>query len=139
MACSQAAIETYEFQSAQTEAEYYRLINELRCAVCQNQNLAASDADLAKDLRRQTYEMLIKGQSSQQVVEFMVARYGDFVLYRPQFKPSTYLLWLGPFLLLIVVLYLVTRKLRRSKAGTGVSDEAMAEAKKLLQQNEPNK
>ena len=77
----QAVIETYEFESAQMEADYKKLIDELRCLVCQNQNLSASDADLARDLRRETYEMLLQGKSPQQVVEFMVARYGDFVLY----------------------------------------------------------
>ncbi|MCP4878776.1 MAG: cytochrome c-type biogenesis protein CcmH, partial [Gammaproteobacteria bacterium] len=81
----QAAIEAYQFESAQMEADYNKLIDELRCLVCQNQNLSGSDADLARDLRRETYEMLQQGKSPQQVVDFMVARYGDFVLYRPQF------------------------------------------------------
>jgi len=97
----QASIEAYQFESAEMEADYNQLINELRCLVCQNQNLAGSDADLARDLRRETYDMLSQGKSQQQVIDFMVARYGDFVLYRPQFKSTTYLLWLGPFLLLL--------------------------------------
>ena len=135
----QAAIETYEFESAQMEADYRKLIDELRCLVCQNQNLSASDADLARDLRRETYEMLQEGKSPQQVIEFMVARYGDFVLYRPQFKTNTYLLWLGPFLLLLFVLYLLVRRLRAADKPIEVDAAAMAEAKQLLEDKEPEK
>jgi len=135
----QAVIEAYEFESAQMEADYKKLIDELRCLVCQNQNLSASDADLARDLRRETYEMLQQGKSPQQVVDFMVTRYGDFVLYRPQFKSTTYLLWLGPFLLLLLVLYLLVRRLRKAQKPVEVDAAAMAEAKSLLEDNEPDK
>jgi len=135
----QAAIEAYQFDSAEMEADYNQLIDELRCLVCQNQNLSGSDADLARDLRRQTYQMLQQGKSPQQVVDFMVARYGDFVLYRPQFKSNTYLLWLGPFLLLVLVLYLVVRRLRAADKPVEVDASAMAEAKQLLEDNEPHK
>lgn len=139
MAPLQAAIEAYEFESAQMEADYKKLIDELRCLVCQNQNLSGSDADLAQDLRRQTYDMLQAGKSPQQVVEFMVERYGDFVLYRPQFKSTTYLLWLGPFLLLLLVLYLLIRRFRAAKKPVEVDAAAMAEAKQLLEQKESGK
>ena len=135
----QAVIEAYQFDSPEMEADYNQLIDELRCLVCQNQNLSGSDADLARDLRRETYQMLQQGKSQQQVVDFMVARYGDFVLYRPQFKSSTYLLWLGPFLLLVLVLYLVVRRLRAADKPVEVDAGAMAEAKQLLEDNESNK
>lgn len=135
----QAAIEAYQFDSPEMEADYNQLIDELRCLVCQNQNLSGSDADLARDLRRETYQMLQQGKSQQQVVDFMVERYGDFVLYRPQFKSSTYLLWLGPFLLLVLVLYLVVRRLRAADKPVEVDAGAMAEAKQLLEDNESNK
>lgn len=139
VAPAQSAIETYQFDSAEMEADYKQLIEELRCLVCQNQNLAGSDADLARDLRRETYDMLQQGKSQQEVVDFMVARYGDFVLYRPQFKASTYLLWLGPFLLLLLVLYLVIRRLRAAAKPVEVDANAMAQAKRLLEDNEPGK
>lgn len=135
----QAAIEAYQFDSPQMEADYNQLVDELRCLVCQNQNLAGSDAGLARDLRRETYEMLREGKSPDQVVEFMVARYGDFVLYRPQFKSTTYLLWIGPFLLMLGVLYLLVRRLRRSDGAVEVDAGALAEAKQLLENNESNK
>jgi len=139
MGTAQAVIEAYEFESAQTEAEYNQLIKELRCLVCQNQNLSGSNAALAQDLRRQTYTMLSRGDSPAQVVEYMVARYGDFVIYRPQFKSSTYLLWLGPFLLLIIVLFLVIRKLRSSTRPLEVNQGAMAEARNLLLREDAEK
>ncbi len=135
----QAAIEAYEFDSAEMEADYNQLIDELRCLVCQNQNLADSDADLAKDLRRETYEMLQQGKSQREVMDFMVERYGDFVLYRPQFKSSTYLLWLGPFLLLLVVLVLVVRRLRAAAGPVEVDADALADARELLERDEAKK
>jgi len=93
-----ANIEAYRFDDPDKEARYRVLIAELRCLVCQNQNLADSNAELAQDLRRQTYEMVQKGSSSEEVITYMVQRYGDFVLYRPPFRPSTALLWAGPAL-----------------------------------------
>jgi cytochrome c-type biogenesis protein CcmH len=131
----QASIEAYQFESAEMEADYNQLIKELRCLVCQNQNLAGSDADLARDLRRETYEMLNEGKSQQQVIDFMVERYGDFVLYRPQFKSTTYLLWLGPFLLLLCVLVFLVRRLL-SAAKPEVDAEAVARAKQILDSKE---
>jgi cytochrome c-type biogenesis protein CcmH len=136
---SQAAIETYEFETPEMEADYKQLVDELRCLVCQNQNLAGSDADLAQDLRRETYEMLSQGKSREEVIEFMVARYGDFVLYRPQFKSSTYLLWLGPFLLLLLVLYLVIRRLRAAGKPVEISADKLAEARRILEGDESRK
>jgi cytochrome c-type biogenesis protein CcmH len=131
----QAAIEAYQFESAEMEADYNQLVNELRCLVCQNQNLAGSDADLARDLRRETYDMLNEGKSQQQVIDFMVERYGDFVLYRPQFKSTTYLLWLGPFLLLLCVLVFLVRRLL-SAAKPEVDAQAIARAKQILDSKE---
>jgi cytochrome c-type biogenesis protein CcmH len=129
---SLAAIEAYEFKSVEMEADYVKLTNELRCLVCQNQNLSGSNADLAKDLRRQTHEMLMQGKTPEQVVEYMVARYGDFVLYRPQFKSSTLLLWLGPFILLLLVLVLVIRHMYNRQQLDPPDAEALQRARQLL-------
>ena len=138
LAPAQAAIEAYEFDSPQMEADYNQLIDELRCLVCQNQNLAGSDAELARDLRRETYDMLREGKSPDQVVDFMVERYGDFVLYRPQFKSSTYLLWVGPFLLLLGVLVVLVRRLRASSPEPDVDADALARARQILESKESN-
>jgi len=128
----QARIEAYEFDDPRKEADYKVLINELRCLVCQNQNLASSNADLAKDLRRQTYEMLQQNKSREEVVDYMVARYGDFVMYRPPLKASTLLLWLGPFALLVIVLIVVIRKMSRKQQLIAPDESALARAKDLL-------
>ncbi|MCK5903159.1 MAG: cytochrome c-type biogenesis protein CcmH [Cocleimonas sp.] len=114
MSLAQAGtIESHSFDSPEKEATYKRLIEELRCLVCQNQNIAGSNAELAQDLRRQTYEMVSKGSSRDEVVDFMVTRYGDFVLYQPPFKFKTLLLWFGPPLLLLISLIFLVRQLRK--------------------------
>ncbi len=132
----QAAIESYEFESTQMEADYYRLISELRCLVCQNQNLAGSNADLAKDLRRQTYELLTQGNTPDQVVQYMIDRYGDFVLYRPRLKRDTLLLWFGPFVMLVLVLWLVIRAMRKKQKLVPPDADALQRARQLLSDNQ---
>ena len=131
----QAAIESYEFESTQMEADYYRLVRELRCLVCQNQNLAGSNADLAKDLRRQTYELLVQGKTPDQVAQYMVDRYGDFVLYRPRLKRDTLLLWFGPFVMLVLVLWLVIRAMRKKQNLVPPNADALERARQLLSDN----
>ena len=110
------------------------LAQELRCLVCQNQTLADSSAPLAVDLRNQIREQLKGGASERDVLDFMVARYGDFVLYRPPFKASTLALWIGPFLLLALgALLLVRRLLRRRAPVPQLSEAERARAAKLLE------
>ena len=89
------------FDNQQQQDRFEQLTQELRCLVCQNQNLADSDAPLAYDLRRELHKMLMAGQSNEQIKQFLVARYGDFVLYRPPLQKNTYLLWLAPLILLL--------------------------------------
>jgi cytochrome c-type biogenesis protein CcmH len=111
------------------------LATELRCLVCQNQTLADSNAPLAIDLRNQVREQLKAGKSEQDVIDFMVARYGDFVLYRPPLKASTLALWAGPFVILLGGIALLARRLRRRAAADApeLSEEARARAAKLLE------
>jgi cytochrome c-type biogenesis protein CcmH len=97
----------------QIEARLKTLAVELRCLVCQNQTLADSNAPLAEDLRREVREMIAKNMSDREIIDFLVQRYGDFVLYRPPWKASTTLLWLGPFLLLIAGATALVLALRR--------------------------
>lgn len=116
------------------EARVMRISEELRCLVCQNQTIADSNADLARDLKNQVREMLGRGMSDRQVIEFMVQRYGDFVLYRPPVKQTTWLLWFGPFLLFAVGLAVLLRKLqaRRRLLATPLSDQERIAAAQLL-------
>jgi cytochrome c-type biogenesis protein CcmH len=110
------------------------LAHELRCLVCQNQTLADSNAPLAVDLRNQIREQMAAGKSDRDVLDFMVERYGDFVLYRPPFKATTALLWAGPFLFLVLGLFFLFRFLRkRVVPPPQLSDAERAQAAKLLE------
>jgi cytochrome c-type biogenesis protein CcmH len=127
LACAVGAVLANEAAPASAdpvlEARVMKLSSELRCLVCQNQTIADSHADLAVDLRRQVREMLQAGQSEQQVIDFMTARYGDFVLYRPPFKPLTALLWVGPVLMVVVGLGTLFVVLRRRSRLTDAAFE----------------
>ena len=121
-------------QSTDLDKRTAALADELRCLVCQNQTLADSNAPLALDLRNQIREQLAGGKSEREVREFMVARYGDFVLYRPPLKASTVALWLGPFVLLVGGLVFLIRRLRRPRSPEPELSPAERErAAKLLQ------
>ena len=108
-------LEAFKFNSKAEEQHFKDLIVELRCLVCQNQSLADSDAELAHDLRAEVYDMMQAGKNDEEIVEFLVARYGDFVLYDPPVKPSTYLIWFGPFVLLLIAVLLLLRSIRRQQ------------------------
>lgn len=111
------------------------LSEELRCLVCQNQSIADSNAELAVDLRRQIHEQIAQGRSDQQIVDYMVERYGDFVLYRPPLKATTLVLWMGPPLLFVIGLWLLLLYLRQRRSRVEVqplSSEDRARAAALL-------
>lgn len=117
------------------EARVMDVAGELRCLVCQNETIAASHADLAVDLRQQIRNQLGEGRTSQQVIDFMVERYGEFVLYRPRFNATTWLLWLGPFVLLVVAGIVLVRTIRRQDTIASAHDlsaEQAARARELL-------
>ncbi|MCW8987934.1 MAG: cytochrome c-type biogenesis protein CcmH [Gammaproteobacteria bacterium] len=132
----QASVEIKEFENPQQEQRYKKLIDELRCLVCQNQNLADSNASLAVDLRKQVYKMINEGQSDKEILDFMVTRYGDFVLYRPPFKTSTILLWIGPFIILAIGLIVLMRFIFQRKAVvTTLTDNDKEKIKQLLDED----
>lgn len=108
---------TYKFESEEQESLFNKLSDELRCLVCQNQSIADSNADLAKDLREEIYGMLQEGKSEQEIVDFMVARYGDFVLYNPPMKPVTWILWFGPAFALLAGFVFVVRIMKQQKSN----------------------
>jgi cytochrome c-type biogenesis protein CcmH len=122
-------------EDPQLEARLVDISQELRCLVCQNESLASSHAELADDLRQEVRELIRAGKSDHEIKDFLVARYGDFVLYRPEVKPLTWVLWFGPFLLLLVAaifLGVYLRQRRALSAPAALSDEARARAKQLL-------
>ncbi len=113
------AIDSYEFATAEQEQRFFELTNELRCPKCQNQSIADSNAPIAQDLRREVHRMVNEGADHQTVVDFMLARYGEFVLYKPQMAGKNLILWLGPLVLVLLgftALLIIVRSARNSAA-----------------------
>jgi cytochrome c-type biogenesis protein CcmH len=128
----QGAFSEEKGKDPRLEERVSALSNELRCLVCQNQTLADSNAPLAVDLRNTIREQLAKGASEREVVDFMTARYGDFVLYRPPLKATTLLLWLGPFVLLVGGALVFIRRVRKRPEEPALAEEERAKAARLL-------
>ena len=120
------------------ENRYHSILNELRCLVCQNQTIAESNADLAKDLRNEVKNMLYEGATDSEIIDFMANRYGDFVLYRPPLKPRTILLWFGPFISLGIALLVLALALRgqRKIGGMPLTEEEKMKVKSILGNSE---
>tara|TARA_R110002110_G_scaffold66978_1_gene183041 strand:+ start:136972 stop:137457 length:486 start_codon:yes stop_codon:yes gene_type:complete len=138
-----AVIETYEFSDPALQVRYQALSAELRCPKCQNQNIADSNAPIAQDLRKLLHQQLEKGASDDEILEYMVARYGEFVRYRPRFSGATIILWLAPALLVLAGLAVVfmTLRTRRSpqnpaQADAPLSDDDRRHLQSLLDQSE---
>lgn len=118
-----AVIETYQFDTELQRQRYNAFIEELRCPKCQNQNLSGSDSAIAQDLRRQIHQMIMAGKSDIEITQYMVDRYGDFVLYRPRFNAATAVLWLGPVVLLVLGLGIWAMLSRRRKSAVPENDD----------------
>ncbi|MDD2881646.1 MAG: cytochrome c-type biogenesis protein CcmH [Rhodoferax sp.] len=124
------------------EQRLITIAEELRCLVCQNESLAGSRADLAMDLRREVRTLIKSGKTDAEIKEYLVSRYGDFVLYRPPVKPTTWLLWFGPLLLLVFAIWLLVSIIRRNQnqKDTPVLDAAQrAKAQALLKETDSSK
>ncbi|MEI7464401.1 MAG: cytochrome c-type biogenesis protein [Burkholderiales bacterium] len=122
------------------EARVMKVAEELRCLVCQNETIAASHADLAVDLRKQIRSQLSQGQSEQQILDFMVERYGDFVLYRPVLKATTVVLWVGPFVLLLIAAFTLMRAIRgRQRSAAPLAPADADRARRLLEEHPPDR
>jgi cytochrome c-type biogenesis protein CcmH len=121
-----AAIDSFKFDSPEEEARFRQLSAELRCLVCQNQSIADSNADLAQDLRREVYGMVTAGQGNAEIVDFLVSRYGDFVLYRPPLNPVTVLLWAAPFALIAIGLFFMLRFIRQRVASAPAGEAELS-------------
>ncbi|WP_447889604.1 cytochrome c-type biogenesis protein [Serratia fonticola] len=112
-----AAIDTYKFNSVEQEQQYRELTEQLRCPKCQNNSIADSNAIIAADMRTKVYELMIQGQDKQQVIDYMVARYGNFVTYEPPVTPATLILWVGPLLFVLIGGAVVILRSRQRRAG----------------------
>lgn len=128
---ARAAEDTVRFADEGQRLRYQRFVAELRCPKCQNQNLADSDAPIAADLRRELVRLLREGRSDTEIVDFMVARYGEYILYKPPLEPRTWLLWGGPAVLLAGGLVLVVLMVRRSRVRAAAAPLSAAERDRL--------
>lgn len=115
VAANHVATDIYQFSSKKQEHQFQQLSKELRCLVCQNQTLAESNAPLAKDLRFQVYKMVKKGKSKQEIIDYLVERYGDFILFKPPMSKLTYVLWFAPFIILLAALVRLVMAMRRRR------------------------
>ena len=141
LASAHAAIDTFEFAHEAERQRYRDLIEELRCPKCQNQNIADSDAPIAMDLRNEIFRMLEEGKSNEEIIDFLVSRYGDFVLYKPPLTSRTLLLWYGPAGMLVIgfgvlgVILLRRRSQNKDRSAAGLPVDEQARLAALLEQN----
>lgn len=124
-------MDAFIFENPEQEELFNKLSGELRCLVCQNQAISDSNAGLAQDLRKEIHGMILEGKDEDEIVTFMVERYGDYVLYRPPFKPLTWLLWFGPVIAFIIGLFYVVRFIRTQKASRDVGELSSEESERL--------
>lgn len=130
-----AAIDTFEFETAKQEQTFNDLTKLLRCPKCQNQNISDSNAELAKDLRNKTYELVKQGKNEEEVVDYMVARFGNFVRYDPPVTPATIFLWVGPLLFIIFGVLVLFRQIRKqSLHKDDLDDDEQQKLQQLLKQ-----
>lgn len=132
-AFTHASEEKYQFEDAAKRELFLELTQELRCPMCQNQNIADSDAMIANDLRRKVYQLLKQGKSREEVVVYMKSRYGDFVSYKPPVTPATLWLWLLPVLFVLGAVVFIVQS--RKKAAVKADPEALAKAEVLLEKD----
>jgi cytochrome c-type biogenesis protein CcmH len=135
-----AILEGFDFSGPVDEQRYKDLVGELRCLVCQNETLLASNAELAQDLRNEVYQLMAQGQTDTQIIDFLVARYGNFVLYNPPVRPSTFILWFGPFVLLLIAGLFLYRNIRKRarEAEAKLTEEEHQRIEQVLGQASPS-
>ncbi|UAN44482.1 cytochrome c-type biogenesis protein CcmH [Serratia sp. JSRIV001] len=137
-----AAIDTYKFNSVEQEQQYRELTEQLRCPKCQNNSIADSNAIIAADMRTKVYELMMQGQDKQQVIDYMVARYGNFVTYQPPVTPATLILWVGPLLFVLIggaVVILRTRQRRAGVVNEEFSEQEQQRLAALLKETDRKK
>lgn len=132
-----AAIDVYEFPSENERKRYQKFLEELRCPKCKNNNLADTNSEIADDLRRELHKMVLEGKTNDEIIDFMVSRYGDFVLYRPPVQGNTIALWAGPFVFLFIglgaVAWVVLRRKKLSASDAELTEEEQRQLAAILE------
>ena len=122
-----ATIDVLQFKDEAQEQQFRQLTEELRCPKCQNNSIADSNAIIAADMRTKVYELMMQGQNKQQIIDYMVARYGNFVTYEPPVTPATLILWVGPLLFVLIGGAVVILRTRHRRAGTANASDEFSE------------
>lgn len=132
-----AAIDVYEFPTEDERKRYQKFLEELRCPKCKNNNLAGTNSEIADDLRRELHKMVLEGKSNDEIIDFMVSRYGDFVLYRPPVQTNTIALWAGPVIFLLIgfgaIAWIVVRRRGLNAAETALTEEEQRQLAAILE------
>ena len=129
--------ELYPFDTSEEAIRFNKLLDDYRCPKCQSSNLSGSNAPIARDLKIEIYRLIQEGKKDSEITEFLTQRYGDFILYKPPFQSSTYVLWIGPFILLFLAMLLVLA-FKRNQQNKG-ADRNIAELKRQLEFDQSNK
>ena len=127
--------EIYPFDDFKKELRFNVLVKDYRCPKCQSSNLAGSNAPIAKDLKLEIYKLIKLGKSDQEITNFLTQRYGDFILYEPPYTSTTSILWVGPFFILIVILFLVILFVSQKRKFASKKDSVYVKSKKINRQN----
>lgn len=132
-----AAIDVYEFPTEGERKRYQKFLEELRCPKCKNNNLAGTNSEIADDLRRELHKMVLEGKSDEEIIDFMVSRYGDFVLYRPPVQGNTIALWAGPVIFLLIglsaIAWVVLRRRKLNSAEAELTEEEQKQLAAILE------
>ncbi len=135
-----AAIDVYEFDNSEQRHRYQQFLEELRCPLCKNSNLAGTNSQIAEDLRRELHRMVLEGQSDEKIIDFMVTRYGDFVLYRPRIQKNTMFLWMGPIAFAVIgalcIGWIVARRRKFVNTTEGLTEEEQNQLASMLSTND---
>jgi cytochrome c-type biogenesis protein CcmH len=131
-----AAIDTYEFANEEQRERYNHFSKVLRCPMCQNQNLDGSDSAVSEDLRRELHRLVVEGRDDDEIIDFMVTRYGEFILYDPPVNKDTVWLWLLPVLLFVAALLVLVRRVKSSPQVATVDESAKQRARAMLEEDE---
>jgi cytochrome c-type biogenesis protein CcmH len=123
-----------EFNTPEQQQRFWKLANQLRCVVCQNQSVADSNAGIAQDVRDVVRDMILKGKTDDEIYAFLVERYSDYVLYNPPLKPKTFVLWIGPAILLFIALFGLLLAIRRHAKTTAQPESLTEEEQQKIQQ-----
>ncbi|MEX1197432.1 MAG: cytochrome c-type biogenesis protein [Pseudohongiellaceae bacterium] len=128
---AQTAVDVFDFETEAQERRFQQLSEEFRCPMCQNANLADSPGGVAADLRREIYTMIMEGRTDEEIEQFMRARYGEFIFYRPRFDATTLLLWLGPLFFLLIGVFVIVGLVKRNRNAGVASEEDLSDDEKI--------